>query len=77
MELNERWMLRKEAAEYVGLSVSSLAHMACSGKGPRYYRTGKLTRYLKSDLDDWVRRQYLGPPHSWTRSYAGGRIVPD
>lgn len=51
----DRWLLRREAAKYLGLSVSALAHMACSGLGPQYYRAGKFTRYRLSDLDEWAR----------------------
>lgn len=50
-----RWLLRPDAAKYLGLTLSGLAHMACRGAGPRYYRAGKRVRYLRSDLDAWVR----------------------
>ncbi|SUS03288.1 hypothetical protein DF3PB_10041 [uncultured Defluviicoccus sp.] len=49
------WLLRSEAAAYLRLSVSSLAHMACNGMGPRYFKTGNRARYLKADLDAWAR----------------------
>lgn len=52
--MEDKWMLRKEAAEYLGISVSALAHMACDGRGPTFYRAGKLTRYKQTDLDAWA-----------------------
>ena len=39
-ELDDQWLLRAEAAAYSRLSVSSLAHMACNGSGPQYYKAG-------------------------------------
>jgi hypothetical protein len=49
------WLLRAEAAEYLRLSVSSLAHMACDGMGPRFFKAGNRARYSKADLDAWAR----------------------
>lgn len=49
------WLLRAEAAAYLRLSVSSLAHMATNGMGPRYFKAGNRARYLKADLDAWAR----------------------
>lgn len=48
------WMRRSEAAAYLRLSVSGLAHMACRGVGPRFSKAGSVVRYRKSDLDDWL-----------------------
>ncbi len=53
-EIESPWLLRKEAAAYPRLSLSTLAHMACDGHGPRYFRVGRLTRYRKVDLDAWA-----------------------
>lgn len=58
---NSDWMLRADAARYLGLSISALAHMACEGRGPRYYRAGKFTRYFKGDLDAWIRSRAVTP----------------
>jgi predicted DNA-binding transcriptional regulator AlpA len=57
----EQWLLRPAAAAYLGLSVSGLAHMACKGLGPRYYRAGKRVRYLRSDLDAWAQSECCEP----------------
>ena len=76
-DVEKKWLLRKEAAEYLGLSVSALAHMACEMRGPRYFRAGKHTRYLVEDLDTWVKEQEHRPfPYilqGYTRRAARGR----
>lgn len=54
-DIKIEWLLRAEAAAYLRLSVSSLAHMATNGMGPRYFKAGNRARYLKADLDAWAR----------------------
>ena len=54
---SERPLLRREAATYLGLSLSGLAHMASRGAGPRYSMKGKRAVYTKSDLDAWIAAQ--------------------
>lgn len=49
------WLTRSEAAEYLRVKPQTLASLACRCLGPRYYKAGKLTRYLRDDLDDWAR----------------------
>lgn len=53
----EKPLLRREAAKYLGLSLSGLAHMASRGAGPRYSMEGKRAVYSKSDLDAWIAAQ--------------------
>jgi len=53
---------RRQAAELLGLSVSSLAKMAKEGRGPTYCRSGDVRGrvwYRPVDLSDWLesRRQ--------------------
>ncbi|PIR11337.1 MAG: DNA-binding protein [Gammaproteobacteria bacterium CG11_big_fil_rev_8_21_14_0_20_46_22] len=51
----------KEAAKYIGMSVSYLQHDRCYGfgdtRGPVYVKLGRSVRYLRSDLDDWILKQ--------------------
>ena len=54
---SEKPLLRREAAKYLGLSLSGLAHMASRGAGPRYSMEGKRAVYTKSDLDAWIAAQ--------------------
>lgn len=44
----------REAAQYVGLSKSTLDKMRCFGTGPKYYKPGKAVLYDRKDLDDWL-----------------------
>ena len=46
---------QKTAAKLLGLSVRTLERHRLAGTGPRYARLGRLIRYRKSDLDDWVQ----------------------
>jgi predicted DNA-binding transcriptional regulator AlpA len=49
------WLRHHEAAEYIGLSVWTLAHMRVRGDGPPFYRLGlRLIGYRKDDLDQWL-----------------------
>lgn len=48
---------RAEAAKYLGLSLSGLAHMAVRGVGPRFSVEDRRAVYLKSDLDAWAAAQ--------------------
>ena len=69
-DTDKKWLLRKEAAAYLGLSVSALAHMACEMRGPRYFRSGKYTRYLVEDLDKWAKEQEFRPFPRILQSYS-------
>ena len=49
----------RDAADYLGLSQSTLARMRSSSsamKGPPFSRLGGSIRYKQSDLDEWVER---------------------
>lgn len=48
------------AAEYLGLSVKTLAMMRSEGRGPMFVKRGRVF-YFKSDLDHWIE--------------AGGRVT--
>lgn len=56
MEIRDR-MTRKEAANYIGVSIATMANWACTGKVKLpYYKAGlKKVIYLKSDLDDYLK----------------------
>lgn len=52
-----------EAGVYLGgerkpLSYQTLANWRTAGNGPRFTRlNGRMIRYLRSDLDEWLARQ--------------------
>lgn len=43
-----------EAADWLGLSKSTLDKMRCEGRGPRYLRVGKRCFYRPADLDAYL-----------------------
>ena len=54
----KRIVRTREAAEYVGLSASTLEKRRLSGDGPRFVRLGgKAIGYDLKDLDEWIDRQ--------------------
>ena len=46
----------RQAAEYMGLSASWLAHARMRGEGPRWIQIAgsKIIKYDSNDLDDWL-----------------------
>lgn len=56
----------KEAADYVGLSKSTLDKLRCYGTGPVYFKLGRAVVYRKSDLDDWVAEHGVKPANDDT-----------
>lgn len=44
----------KDAADYIGLSKSTLEKYRLYGRGPAYAKMGKVVIYRIEDLDDWI-----------------------
>lgn len=61
-----RSLTEKEAAEYLGLSRSTLRQGRMRGRRrsgiptPPYVRLGRTVRYLKDDLDTWLEQHRVG-----------------
>jgi predicted DNA-binding transcriptional regulator AlpA len=56
---------RREAAEYLNVSESTLAHWAWLGTGPRFSRTGEkrgVVTYRLDDLRAWLESRSIQPP---------------
>lgn len=54
----KRILRTAEAAEYVGLSSSTLEKQRLNGEGPQFIRLGgRAIGYDLKDLDDWLERQ--------------------
>ncbi len=51
---NRRMMRVNEAARFLGLSISFLNKLRCSGGGPRFIKIGRAVLYDPSDLDSWL-----------------------
>lgn len=60
---NDKRLTTKEAAQHLGVNYRTLeSWRADRRKGsPKYIRIGKLIRYLKSDLDEWLKRSTVTP----------------
>ena len=58
--MDKRCLNEKEAALYIGMSCSFLRQdrtngfRQCRTRGPNFIKVGKMVRYLKEDLDDWL-----------------------
>ena len=48
-----------EAAQYLGLSRSSLEKYRVYGGGPKFYKYSKVIRYRPEDLDDWLSQRLV------------------
>jgi len=46
-----------QAADYLGLAVSTLNKWRCHGGGPIYIKLGRAVRYRTQDLDEFINLQ--------------------
>ena len=44
----------REAAQYLGLAVSTLNKWRCHGGGPEFLKLGRAVRYRRDDLDRFL-----------------------
>jgi excisionase family DNA binding protein len=62
MANTELWT-RETAAAYLDLAPQTLAAWASTRRYPlRYVKVGRLVRYRKSDLDDFLAKRTIGGP---------------
>ena len=54
------WLTRTQLSERQQVPVSTLAHWAVDGIGPRYRKFGKHVRYKLSDVIAWEDAQFSG-----------------
>ena len=47
----------REAADYLGLKATTLNKWRCHGTGPPYIKVGRLVRYRRADLDEFLRER--------------------
>ena len=47
-------MRPRATADYMQVSVSKLAKLRMSGKGPRYSKVDRVVVYDETDVDDWL-----------------------
>ena len=48
-------LIESQVAERLGLSVATLRAWRHRGTGPRFLRFGRAVRYLRADLDEFIR----------------------
>ena len=49
------------AARVLGCSDASLRLWRTQGRGPKFFRAGKLIRYRRADLETWIARYASDP----------------
>lgn len=54
------WLTRPQLSERHQVPVSTLAHWAVQGVGPRYHKFGRHVRYRLSDVIAWENEQLAG-----------------
>lgn len=55
----------QQAASYLGVALDTLRQWRQRGspvRGPAFIRLGGRIRYLKADLDEWMRQNRVGGP---------------
>lgn len=64
--MNPHVLNEREAAQYIGMSMSFLRQSRMEGKreshtpGPPFLKLGKAVRYLITDLDQWLAQNRQG-----------------
>ena len=48
------FLTRDEAADYLGVSVPTMARWASRNLGPSFYKVGRRTKYRPQDLDVFI-----------------------
>ena len=52
--MSEKYLKPREAAAFINSSKSTLAKLRLSGAGPKFVRIGRVIRYRRIDLDNWM-----------------------
>jgi len=54
-------MTESETAEHIGISLSGLRKWRNDGSGPPYVRLGRLIRYRRTVVEEWLERRTVSP----------------
>lgn len=49
----------KEFSEMLGLSLKYTQRLIREGKCPRYLKAGRAVRFLRSDVEQWIKDHYV------------------
>jgi predicted DNA-binding transcriptional regulator AlpA len=77
MQAIKRVLRTPQAAEYVGLSASTLEKFRLTGNGPTYRKAGpKIVVYRVEDLDTWLNaNRHRSTSDRGSTTSTGARIV--
>jgi excisionase family DNA binding protein len=51
---DDKLMNTKEIADYLNVAVSTILFYRSAGTGPKFIKVGRLVRYRKSVVDEWL-----------------------
>jgi len=51
----------EQTSQYLGVSQAALRSWKRQGKGPAFFRAGKLLKFRRRDLDAWMEAQLVSP----------------
>ncbi|MGL3807295.1 helix-turn-helix transcriptional regulator [Paeniglutamicibacter sp. R2-26] len=54
--LGDKIYSRAQAAEALGIKPSTLANLALAGGGPKFTRVGRMTIYLRADIEAYAEQ---------------------
>lgn len=54
--MNQRLYSTEEIAEEFGITDAYLRKLRQLKKGPKYQKLGRMIRYYRQDVEDWLRR---------------------
>ncbi|GAB5082071.1 hypothetical protein Osc1_12440 [Hominimerdicola sp. 21CYCFAH17_S] len=55
IENNDKWINLEEAADYLSVNKDTIRNWIRKGTGIPAHKIGKLWKFKKSELDDWVK----------------------
>ncbi len=55
IESNDKWINLEEAADYLSVNKDTIRNWIRKGTGIPAHKIGKLWKFKKSELDDWVK----------------------
>ena len=59
--MSKRYLTPQEAADYLGMGLSTLGIHRMNGTGPKYIKWGANVRYDVNDLDEWMDAHRVTP----------------
>jgi len=68
-----KFLTRRDVAREYPIKFSTLAHLACRGKGPAYAIIGKRAIYTREDIENWLESKRTTPSKSYRTSKGRGR----